>query len=580
MKMFMDVKNLNLGKYRKNILFIPIGGSNEIGLNCNLYHYDGKWIMVDCGAGFTKAIPGVDLLVPDIFTFSWFKNDILALFITHIHEDHIGAVEYLWPELEIPIYTSRFSKYFLREKLREYRYRNKVVINEFSAGDIVKLPPFEIEPIGLTHSTPEMNALLIKTEAGTILHSGDWKFDPKCSTEQKQSIKKLKQLGAKKEILATVCESTNIFSDISPRSETELFDSFYDIVKDRKGIVVFTTFASNVGRIKTIYDVAKKLKKKVVLVGNSLFRLVKVAKNVGYMDSSYEFLKEEGIKSSKKEDLVIIATGCQGNINAGIDKLANDSYRYIKLGEEDCVIFSSRVIPGNEKEISVLYNKFADKNVEVITGKTDFVHVSGHYCLADLKKFYDYTKPKIAITVHGEHVQLLEHQRVARACDIANVAKVKNGVVLKITENGVDKIGQINLQTMVVDGKRLLSTKSEIIRAREKLKNVGVIFVNLLVSQKYKILQNPVISAPGGYDFIASEGLKQTFIENIIGSYNESIIQINENKRIKQDKFSSNVDRENFISRGIRTAINKLYEEDIGKKPVIEILFTKITSAQ
>ncbi|MDR2777856.1 MAG: ribonuclease J [Rickettsiales bacterium] len=575
----MDEKNLNLGKYRENILFIPIGGSNEVGLNCNLYHYRGKWIVVDCGIGFTKTVPGVDLLVPDISLLKKLRDNVLGLFITHIHEDHIGAVEYIWPELEIPIYASKFAKCFLREKLREHKYRNRVVINEFSEGNVIKLPPFEIEPIGMTHSTPEMNALLIGTEEGKILHSGDWKFDPKHPTEQRQSIKRLKQLGAKGEILATVCESTNIFNDVSPKSETELFNSFYHIMEDKEGLIVFTTFASNVGRIKTIYDVAKKLKRRVVLVGNSLVRLARVAKNVGYLGDEYDFLREEEIKSVKKENLVIIATGCQGNVNAGIDKLANDAYRHLKLDSKDCVIFSSRVIPGNEKELSVLYNKFADREIRVITEKTDFVHVSGHYCLTDLKKFYDYTKPKIAITVHGEHVQLLEHQKVARACGVTNIAKVKNGVVLRIARDGVSKVGQLDPQTVVVDGKRLLTTKSEIIRTREKIKSAGVIFVNLLISPKYRMLQSPVISAPGGYDFVANATMRQTFIGNIVSSYNESIIEINESRNIGKHKFSTNQEKENFISQRIRATINKLYDADMGKKPLIELFFTKISQA-
>ncbi|MDR3078614.1 MAG: ribonuclease J [Rickettsiales bacterium] len=572
----MDTKNLNLGKYRENILFIPIGGSNEVGLNCNLYHYGGKWLMVDCGVGFTKLVPGVDLLVPDIAMLRKLRGDLLALFITHIHEDHIGAVEYLWPELEVPIYTSRFAKCFLREKLRECKYRNRVVINEFNNGDVIKLAPFEIEPIGLIHSAPEMSALLIKTRAGNVHHSGDWKFDPKCPAEQKLGVKRLKRLGANGEILATVCESTNIFNDLSPKSEVELFDSFYQIVKKKTGLVVFTTFASNVSRLKTIHDVAKKLGRKVVLVGTSLTRLVKVARSVDHLGSDYEFLREDEIKKYKKENLAVIATGCQGNVNAGIDKLANDSYRYLKLDERDCVIFSSRVIPGNEKELSMLYNRFADRDIEVITEKTDFVHVSGHYCLADLKKFYEYTKPKIAITVHGEHVQLLEHQRVARLCGIADVAKVRNGVILKITPERVEKIGQLDLQTMVVDGKRLLSLKSEIIKTREKMKSVGVVFVNLLISPKYRMLQSPVLSAPGGYDFLVSGTLRKMFMENIVSSYNESIIQINESRQINKGKFSSDGEKESFIAQRVRATINKLYDNDLGKKPVIELFFTKI----
>lgn len=575
----MDIRNINLKKYRENLLFIPLGGSNEIGLNCNLYHYKGKWIVVDCGIGFTKMVPGVELLVPDISILRKFKNDILGIFITHIHEDHIGAIQYVWPEIEAPIYTSKFTKAFLLEKLKEYDFKKKVEINEVKESQNIKLEPFEIEFVGLTHSAPEMNALIIKTNKGNILHSGDWRFDNNPVVGEKSNIKRLKQLGSKHEILATVCESTNIFNDTESKSESELFGSFCSIAKDKNGLIVFTTFASNVGRIETIAEVAKKLKRKIVLVGSSLHRLVSVAKKVGYLNDKYEFISEDEIKNYKKKDLLIIATGCQGNHNAGIDKLANDSYKYLHLTGEDCVIFSSKVIPGNEKDLIALYNKLAEKDVEVITEKSDFVHVSGHYCLDDLKKFYSYVKPKIAIAVHGEPAHLLEHQKVAKSCGIKNIAKTKNGIIIKIGSDKTEKIGQIALQTMVIDGKRLLSTKSEIIKTRSKLQDVGVIFINIIISNKYKILYNPIISAPGGYDFNTDKTTKEIFKEDTIKSYNKAIQQINEIRQSNKNRFLVDTDKENFIFQRIRTAINKLYDNEIGKRPLIEIFFTKINNS-
>lgn len=573
----MDIKNLNLKRYNDDILFIPIGGSNEIGLNCNLYHYNGKWIVIDCGIGFVKTVPGVDLLVPDISLLRKIKKDILGIFITHIHEDHIGAIQYLWQDLQLPIYTSRFTKLFLQEKLKEYEYYNQVVINELNENSKLKIGDFEIEFLNLTHSTPEMNAMIIKTPKGNILHSGDWKFDQNPIIGQKSNIKRLKQLGVKRDILATVCESTNIFNENLGQSESELFDSFYNLTKDKNGLIVFTTFASNVGRVKTIADLAKKLKRKVVLIGNSLYRLVKVARDVGYINDKYEFLSEDEIKNYKKKNLILIATGCQGNFNAGVDKLANDAYKYIKVNEGDCIIFSSKVIPGNEKELLLLYNKFAEKNIEVITEKNEFVHVSGHYCVQDLKDFYNMVKPKAAIAVHGEQAQLVQHQKIAKQCGIKNVGKSKNGIILKIEDNGkIEKIGQINLQYMVVDGKRILSTKSNIISTRKKMEEVGIVFINLIISTKYKLLKNPIISAPGGYDLANDNTTKSIMIEDIVKYYNRGIIQINESKQKNRKKFLTDLEKENFLSQKIRTIINKIYDNEIGKKPVIEIFFTKI----
>ena len=571
------MEHINFKKHKNDLLFIPLGGSNEIGLNCNLYHCNGKWIVVDCGIGFVKTVPGVDLTVPDISLLKKLKNDILGIFITHIHEDHIGAIQYVWQDLKLPIYASRFTKLFLQEKLKEYDFYNQVEINELNENDKIKLGDFIIEFIGLTHSTPEMNALVINTPNGNILHSGDWKFDKNPVIGHKSNIKRLKQLGEKHSILAIVCESTNIFNEEEPQSESELFDSFYNLTKNRDGAIVFTTFASNVGRIKIIADLAKKLHRKVVLIGNSLYRLVSVAREVGYLQDKYEFIAEDEIKNYKKKNLIVIATGCQGNFNAGIDKLASDAYKYLKLGEGDCVIFSSKVIPGNEKELILLYNKLAEKDVDVITEKNEFVHVSGHYCVQDLKEFYALVKPKTAIAVHGEPMQLLQHQKVARKCGIRNTAKGKNGTVLKINPDGkVERVGQIDLKFMLVDGKRILSTKDEIIKTRRKMEDVGVVFINLIINNKYRILQKPTISAPGGYDLAHDRVTREIIIEDIEKAYARGIAQINESRKNNKNKFATSPEREAFLGQKIRTIINKLYDMDIGKKPLIEVFFTKI----
>lgn len=571
----MEANNFNFKKYKNELLFIPLGGSNEIGLNCNLYHYNGKWIIVDCGIGFVKTLPGVEILIPDIDILRKIQKDVLGLFITHAHEDHLGAVQYVWQNIQAPIFTSRFTKLFLQEKLKEYDFYNQVVINELNERDKVRLGPFEIEFIGLTHSTPEMNAMIIKTEKGNILHSGDWKFDENPVVGLKSDIKRLKQMGARKEILASVCESTNVFNNDEPQSESELFDSFYNIIKNKKGAVIFTTFASNVSRIKTIMDVAKKTRRKIAIVGNALYRVVNVARNTGYISEKYEIIPEESIKDHKKSNLILIVTGCQGNFNAGIDKFANDAYKYMKLGEKDVVIFSSKVIPGNEKEIIALYNKLAEKDVEVITEKNDFVHVSGHYCVSDLKKFYNYVKPKIAIAVHGDPMHLQEHQRIAKSCGIKTTAKGKNGIIMRIAEDKVEKLGQLNIKSFVVDGKRLLSTKSEILKDRAKMEDVGVVCITLMVDTKYRLTKNPVIFTPGGYEE-GDRAMAEIFVEDISKGYNMAIAQIGESIRNKKNKFNTEAEKENFLSQKVRTAVNRIYNEDLGKKPLIEVKFVKV----
>ena len=578
----MEIKNLSLTKYKNDILFLPLGGSNEIGLNCNLYHYNGKWIIVDCGVGFVKTVPGVDLIVPDTSFFRKFKDDILGIFLTHIHEDHIGAIQYIWKEIQVPIFTSRFTKYFLYEKLKEYDFYNEVEINEFNEGDKVKIGDFEIESINLTHSTPEMNAMLITTPRGSILNTGDWKFDEDPVIGAKSNIKRLKQLGSQGEILATVCDSTNVFTKRERNSEGELLDSLYNIIKQKEGIVVIATFASNVARIKTISQVAKKTKRQILLVGSSLIRLVKVAREVGFFDESDVFLTEEDLKKDfEGKNLIIISTGCQGERFAGTEKLATDGLRHIHLTDSDCVIFSSSTIPGNERDLLYLYNKFAEKGIEVITDKTDFVHVSGHYTIEDLKNFYDYTKPKLAIAVHGEDMHLLEHQKIARECGIKNITKGQDGVLIKIEEDGkIERIGKLNTKISFVDGKRLLPFGSEIIKARQKMQEVGCVFVNLLVNNRLKLIQEPIISAPGGYDLENDRSTKEIFKEDILQAYNNAIKQIIEIKQESKKRFITEEEKIEFIEQKIRTAVNKIFDYEIGKKPYMDIIFTKLDGGE
>jgi ribonuclease J len=574
----MEIKNLNLKKFKEELIFIPLGGSDEIGLNCNLYHYNGKWLIVDCGLGFVKMVPGINLIVPDTTIFKKLKNDIVGIFITHIHEDHLGAIQYVWQDIQVPIYTSKFTKLFLQEKLKEYSFAKDVKIIEINEGQKLKLDPFEIESLNLTHSTPEMNALLITTPNGKILHTGDWKFDNDPVIGSKSNINRLKQLGNQKELLATVCDSTNIFSTGKNHSEGELYDSLYDLIKERNGAIVFTMFASNVARLKTVSEIAKKTKRKLVIVGLSFIKLVKIAREMGYLDEDVEILKDEDLKDYKKRNLIILATGCQGETNAGMDKLVNGTLRNIRLHGGDTVIFSASVIPGNERDLIYLYNKLSKKNVEVLTDKNYLVHVSGHYTLDDLRNFYAYTKPKMTIAVHGEQMHLVEHQRVAKECGIANTIKSSNGMILKISEDKTEKIGQITTKISFVDGRRLLDADDEIIRTRKKLEDAGALFINLVIDNRYKMLSNPIISAPGGYNFEKDRSMYEIFLEDIRDTYLKTIRQIKQIRETNLRRFATDAEREHLIEQRVRNAVYKIYDEDIGKRPFVEIFFSRITS--
>ncbi|MDR0571324.1 MAG: ribonuclease J [Rickettsiales bacterium] len=572
----MEFKSLNFKKHKNDLLFIPIGGSNEVGLNCNLYHYGGKWLIVDCGIGFIKTVPGVSICVPDSTLLKKVKKDIVGIFITHIHEDHLGALPHIWPDIRVPIYASRFTKIFLYEKLKEYDFVNELEIIEINEGQKVKLAPFEVECLNLTHSTPEMNALVISTPEGKILHTGDWKFDDNPVVGHLSNIKRLKQLGKNKELLATVCDSTNIFSTKNGGSEGDLFDNFYDIVKKIKGIVVFTTFASNVARLKTIIDVAKKTNRKVVAVGLSIFKLIKVAKEVGYLEEDIDIYRDDDLKNYKKRNLIVIATGCQGETNAAMDKIVNDNLRNIHLESGDAVVFSSSVIPGNEKDLIYLYNKLAEKDIEVFTDKNYPIHISGHYTVKDLKSFYSYVRPKVAVAVHGEAMHLAEHQKVAKECGIENTVKSANGMVLRISEKKTEVIGRLATKVSLVDGKRLIEPDNNIIEVRKKMEEAGVIFVNVLIDDNYKLVHEPVITAPGGYNLCDDFGAQAILIEDTTAAYYRGVKRIKEIVESGKKKFDTDDDKERFIANKIVSAINKIYNADIGKIPYMEIFFTRI----
>ncbi len=574
----MDIKSLK--KYKQDLLFIPIGGSNEIGLNCNLYCYKGKWLMVDCGIGFTKSVPGVTLMAPDISILNKIKSNLLGLVITHIHEDHLGALQYVWEYLQCPVYTSRFAKTFLKEKLKEHEVCNTMDIIEVNEGDKFDIGPFGIEFIGLTHSTPDMNAILIKTDRGNILHTGDWKFDNHPVVGSKSNISRLKRLGSHHEVLASVCDSTNIFMDGQSYSESDLYKTINNIVKTKQGLVVCTMFASNVGRLKTIVEVAQKNKRDVVLLGSSLFRMVKIAKEMGYLDPKWTFLQESDVRNKNKKNLLVIATGCQGEARAGIDKLANNMSKYIHLSKHDTVIFSSRVIPGNEKDLLFLYNKLSDLDVEIINDKNALIHVSGHYSRNDLIKLYSYIKPKIAVAVHGEPLHLREHQKVAIQCKVPQAIKTKNGMVIRFNGDKAEQLGTLQVSNVAVDGKRLLPLKDEIFKARQRMEDSGAIFVDLLISKKYKLLHSPIINLPGVYNLEEDKVIKEIFVEDITRCYNKAIANLAVTSAKNKNRYASEEIRQAYILQQLKSTIYKICENDFGKRPLVLINFTKMNEAE
>lgn len=571
--------NLNLKQHQNDVIFIPLGGSNEIGMNLNLYHYKGKWLMVDCGIGFAYDVPGVDMMTPDITFVKQIKKDLLGIIITHIHEDHIGAVQYLWEDLNVDVYTTFFAKNFLISKLQEFGLDKRVPIKVIDSQKDLNLGPFKIEFLGLTHSVPEMKALLIKTDQGNILHTGDWKFDPNPVVGDISEKDKINHYGLEGKIDAIVCDSTNAINEGHSRSEGELYYSLKDIIQPRKGLVGVTTFASNVARIHTIARIAKEVGRKIVLAGFSLNRLYEVAKKSGYFDEEFNFISDKEIKFYKKNEILILCTGCQGETMAATRKIASDNHPTIKFTKGDLMIFSSKIIPGNEKRIYDVFDIFAKREIDVITEKDHFVHVSGHPYHDELVEMYQISQPKIAIPVHGEFIHTKINGEIAKSQNVEKVIQPENGMAIKFDfENPINtqQVGIVNHGYLAVDGKHLISFDSPVIKQRKKLASCGIFIVSTTLDSSLKFISPPHIKAIGSYDIEDDQ-----YVKEIINSEIREIIKrkakelkLNDNISSKFLKKKKKIDKDKVaseIEKSLKTIITKIFTDIMNKKPYIDI---------
>lgn len=553
----------NPKNHTDKLLFTPLGGSSEIGMNVNLYQYKGKWIMMDLGAGFADDYaPGIDMLVADISFITKYKKDLLGLFLTHAHEDHLGAVVYLWQELKCPIYTTKFTKNFLLAKLKEYDFADQVKIIEVNSGDRIELGPFEIEMFPLTHSAPEMHGMFIRTEKGNILHTGDWKFDDDPLIGDVNDEKLLENYG-KEGVLALVCDSTNVFNNKMSGSEGKLRESLIDIIAGCKKMVVVTTFASNLARIDTIIHAAEAAGRRVVISGRSLWRIIGAAKDSGYLQDISGFVDERDIGKYDRDKILVIATGCQGEPLAATNKLASRSHPNIKLAQGDTVIFSSKIIPGNEKSIFRLFNIFVKEGVEVITEKDHFVHVSGHPSSIELEKMHKLVKPAIAIPVHGEAVHIHEHAKLAREWGAKHAIEVENGSIVDLDYHNPKIIDKAETGYLCVDGNYLLPIDSPVIRMRRRMRESGIIILNLVINKRLQLAAPVNINSPGCLDPIEDA--------EFLNFMKAEIFDELSNLAKSKNKCSQDT-----LEQKARSVIRRCLKHEIGKSPIIQVSFTKI----
>ncbi len=482
------------------LVFLPLGGSGEIGMNFNAYGYgppeDRKWIVVDCGVLFGRetSSPGVDLIMPDIRFLAEQRENVLAIIATHAHEDHIGAIPYLWPMLKCPIYATPFTAVLIEGKLEEAGLRGRPKTVALSSK--LTLGPFEIEFISITHSIPEPNALAIRTPLGTVCHTGDWKIDPEPMVGKVTDIAALKRLG-EEGVLATVCDSTNALVPGESGSEAKVREALTALIGTLKHRVAVTSFASNVARLDTIAKAAKANGRQVALVGRAMHKITDAARQTGYLKGFPALIDEEDAAQLSPNRILYLCTGSQGEPRAALARIADNNHPNVSLGKGDAVIFSSRVIPGNDIAIHELHNKLSLLGVEVLSADDHFVHVSGHPCREELSEMYRWTRPQIAIPVHGEPRHLAEHARLARSLQVPQAIVPENGHLIRLAPGRAGVIDEVPAGRVYLDGRVLIEEGAGLSKSRRGMAFAGVIAITIVLDGKGRVAGGPSVIVEG-----------------------------------------------------------------------------------
>jgi len=543
------------------LVFLPLGGAGEIGMNLNCYGFGPerarKWIAVDCGVMFGReaGTPGVDVIMPDARFLVENRSDLLGLVLTHAHEDHIGAVAHLWPELRCPIYATPFTARLVAGKLEEAGLLGQPRLNVVPLGGSLVLGPFAIEFITLTHSIPEPNAIAIRTPLGTIVHTGDWKIDPDPLIGETTDDASLRRLG-EEGVLAMVCDSTNALVQGESGSEGEVRKSLTDLIGSLKGRVAVTAFASNVARLDTIAKAARAHRREIVLVGRAMRRIVEAAKETGYLKDFPAVLPEEMAETLEPDRVLLLCTGSQGEPRAALPRIAAGDHPNIALGPGDSVIFSSRIIPGNELAIFELHNKLAALGVAVLTEQDHFVHVSGHPAREELSQMYRWVRPRIAIPVHGELRHMTEHARLARELQVPQAIVVTNGKLVRLAPGKAGIVDEAPAGRLHLDGRLMVAESEGFARARRALGFAGFIGVTLVLDGKGRLAAEPA------FHF---EGAPPVIEEVVVEAVRRALDHYQPRKASTED-----------LRETVRRAARRAAQESWGKKPVVRVVAVEV----
>ncbi len=554
-------------KQSNELVFLPLGGVGEIGMNFALYGYGPKakrrYIIVDVGVTFPgDDFPGADLVLPDIAFIANQRQQIDGIVITHAHEDHYGALMALWPMLGGNVYCTPFTAAMLEAKLEGERNSPKIPIKIYEAGKPFKLGEFEIEGVHVTHSVPDPVSLMIRTPLGNVIHTGDWKLDPEPTLGQKTDEEHFRRLG-EEGVLALICDSTNAMREGVSPSEVEVSNSLAKVIAGAEGRVLVTTFSSNLGRIRSIAQAAETAGRRVMVLGRSLLRVVEVARDLGMMDDIKPFMSEDEFQSVPRNKVVVILTGSQGEPRAALAKLARDEHRNASLTAGDMVVYSSRAIPGNEREIIDIQNALIDQGVEIVLDGETLVHVSGHPRRGELRQMYEWTKPTIGVPVHGEAQHLTAHAKLMKECGIEDVAPIRNGDMLRLAPGHAEVIDHVKAGRIYKDGDIIGSEDETGIKRRRILSWVGVVVVSIVLDRKGELLADPEITCEG----LPRMADGDDKFEDVLYDTALNIVEgMPPSKRRDANRVG------NAVEKAVRNEARNIW----GKKPIVTVFVTQV----
>ena len=528
----------------------------------NLYGFGGKWLMVDLGVTFgDDSMPMIDVVMPDPAWIEERADDLVGLVLTHAHEDHLGAVHYLWPRLRCPVYATPFAAALLKGKLHEVGLHNTVPVHVMAPGSRFDVGPFDVEMVAMTHSIPEPTTLAIRTPAGTVVHTGDWKLDPDPLISGPADLDALRRIG-KEGVLAVVGDSTNVFTRGHSGSEAEVRANLFELLGRFQGRIAIGCFATNVARVESIALAAEAHGRSVALVGRSLWRIEKAARELGYLKGVAPFLSEQEAQHVPADKIVYICTGSQGEPRAALARIAANDHPFVKLGKGDTVLFSSRVIPGNEKSIFRVQNALVRLGCEVITDREEFIHVSGHPAREELETLLELTRPQMVVPVHGEARHVREHCALARDLGIEKTITIEDGAMVRLFPEGPEVVDHVPTGRLAQDGPRLIRLDSEILRDRRRMVFNGSAVCTVVVDRKGKLVTDPQVTALGLLDADHFAEEHDTVVEAARDAFEDLPLSARLDDGVAQE--------------AVRRAVRRTLKEMLGHKPVTTVHLVRV----